>query len=88
MTPGELVGGIASVLTAIAAVQGYASNIAAIAPQANPTSPKWWQYTRAVLDGLAANAGNAKNAPRLPTPAAEPIAGPGSVIPITRTLNP
>lgn len=74
MTPGELAGGIGTILTAVAYAQAISANLAAVTPQASTSSPTWWRYTRAVLDVLAANAHNAANAPRPPAAAAPPTA--------------
>ena len=74
MTPAEIAGGVTTLLTAIAYAQAASTWITASAPQAGPNSPRWWQVTRAVLDALARNSGNAANAPKPPTsPIAEKL---------------
>lgn len=47
--------------TASVFIAGFAA-IAAVLPKATDTSPTWWKYLRGVIDFVAINFGNAKNA--------------------------
>ena len=68
MDPASLIAAIVAFVPQAAPYVGYLTAfigicaiLAAIAPPATDTSPKWWQFVRHWLDWCAANKGNSTN---------------------------
>ena len=56
-------GGRAAGVAAAVGLVGYAVTLAApFLPQADAGAPLWWRITRGLIDAIAGNFGNARNA--------------------------